>query len=167
MKITLFQKGFTLIELLVVVAIIGILSALLMSNFVGIRQRARDGQRKSDLRQIQSALELYRADNGSYPTDPAIFTGGSIVCNVALSSGGVTYMKSIPCDPLGTASSPLFYQYVGTTANYCIRACLENTNDSQKDPTNDTGTGSNVSGCNFVANICSSKGFHSYTLQNP
>jgi type II secretion system protein G len=167
MKNIRLKKGFTLIELLVVVAIIGVLSALLMSNFVGIRQRARDGQRKSDLRQIQSALELYRADNGAYPTDPAIITGGSIVCNVALASAGVTYMKSIPCDPLGTTASPLFYQYDGTTSNYCIRACLENTNDSQKDTTNDTGTGSNVSGCNFVANICSAKGFHSYTVQNP
>ncbi|MDP2672104.1 MAG: type II secretion system protein, partial [Candidatus Daviesbacteria bacterium] len=51
-------RGFTLIELLVAIAIIGILSSFLLSNFVGVRQRARDGVRKSDLRQIQSALEL-------------------------------------------------------------------------------------------------------------
>ena len=61
-------KGFTLVELLIVIAIIGVLSALLMANFIGVRQRARDAQRKSDLRQMQSALELYRSDLGLYPT---------------------------------------------------------------------------------------------------
>ena len=62
MKILGLKKGFTLVELLIVVAIIGILSTLLMANFIGVRQRARDAQRKADLRQIQSALELYRSD---------------------------------------------------------------------------------------------------------
>ncbi|MBI2195693.1 MAG: type II secretion system protein [Candidatus Levybacteria bacterium] len=61
------EKGFTLVELLIVIAIIGVLTTLLMANFIGVRQRARDAQRKSDLRQIQSALELYRSDQGSYP----------------------------------------------------------------------------------------------------
>lgn len=58
-----FSKGFTLIELLVVLVIIASLATLLTANFVGVRQRGRDAQRKSDLRQIQSAFELYRADN--------------------------------------------------------------------------------------------------------
>ena len=63
-------KGFTLIELLVAISIIGVLSSFLLANFVGIRQRARDGVRKSDLRQIQSALELYRSDQSKYPDSP-------------------------------------------------------------------------------------------------
>ena len=67
-KIYNSKKGFTLIELLVVIGIIGILSGLLMANFIGVRQRSRDGTRKSNLSQIQSAVELYRSDQGSYPS---------------------------------------------------------------------------------------------------
>ena len=60
--------GFTLIELLVVIAIIGILTTFLVANFVGVKSRARDGQRKSDLRNIQAALEIYRSDKSVYPS---------------------------------------------------------------------------------------------------
>src|SRR3990167_9460895 len=69
--ITQPARGFTLIELLVVIAIVGLMSGFLVANFIGIKQRARDGQRKSDLRQIQAALELYRSDNASYPKEVA------------------------------------------------------------------------------------------------
>jgi len=139
------KRGFTLIELLVVIAIIGILSSFLLANFVGVRQRARDGVRKSDLRQIQAALELYRSDKGSYPT--ALNN-----CGGTIDDGGnpaVVYMKKIPCDPSGGA--PYAYSSSGTT--YSLIACLENGNDSQKDTTN-------VSPCNGTTNF-------SYTLTNP
>jgi len=46
--------GFTLVELLVVIVIISVLAGLLVSNFIGVRLRGRDAQRKSDLAQIQS-----------------------------------------------------------------------------------------------------------------
>ncbi|MBI2033248.1 MAG: prepilin-type N-terminal cleavage/methylation domain-containing protein [Candidatus Levybacteria bacterium] len=129
------QSGFTLIELLIVVAIIGILSSLLLSNLIGVRQRARDAQRKSDVRQIQSALELYRADTGAYPTTlPS--------CTQALTSedGTVSYMSKIPCDPLYDSSQATnnfqYYYYHDDTGAYCLRACLENLNDGQKDVPN-------------------------------
>lgn len=141
------SKGFTLIELLVAIAIIGILSSFLLANFVGVRQRARDGTRKSDLRQIQSALELYRADKGNYPaTFPA--------CGSQFDDGAATpviYMKKIPCDPSGGAAV-YTYSYSDTTKIYSLVACLENYNDSQKDPTD----------------VCGGAGAPvSYTLQNP
>lgn len=131
------NKGFTLIELLVVVAIIGILSSFLMANFVGIRQRARDGQRKSDLRQIQSALEMYRADQGNYPTSSLVncpvsaptYFGNEPTCNV-------TYMQKVPVDPLNTGKYIYTYSSGGTT--YSLYSCLENTNDLQKDPSNNS-----------------------------
>lgn len=115
-------NGFTLIELLVVIVIIGILSAFLVANFIGVRQRARDAQRKVDLRQIQSALEIYRADNGSYPTSFA-------VCGSLFASSGITYMQKIPCDPSLNNS----YNYSSDGTVYSLVACLENNQDSQKD----------------------------------
>lgn len=124
------NKGFTLIEILIVVAIIGVLTSLLMVNFIGARQRSRDGQRKSDLRQIQSALELYRADQGVYPT-------GIPDCGLPLQGGSpvVTYMQKTPCDPNSTSGAKKPYDFIhsDTTESYCLRSCLENTNDPQKD----------------------------------
>lgn len=126
------SKGFTLVELLIVIAIIGVLSAILMANFVGVRQRARDAQRKTDLRQIQSALELYRADIGSYPISPLPNCGSSL-------SGGtpsvVIYMQKIPCDtnPNDSPYAPSSgnYNYISSDGKtYAIYACLENTNDN-------------------------------------
>lgn len=142
------KSGFTLIELVVVIAIISILTALLSVNFVSIRQRGRDAQRKSDLRQIQSALELYRSDQGGYPA--------SITCGVALASGTTTYMQKIPCDPSGTSYSynggAYYYNYSSSTATYLMGACLENAND--KDTNNQLttpgGTGSCTSSNWFV-----------------
>ena len=125
-KIIKKVKGFTLIELLIVIAIIGVLSALLMANFIGVRQRARDSQRKADLRQIQSALELYRSDLSSYQT-----TASFPACNLSLISGGTTYMQKVPCDPTNT--SPFVYSYSSGGTTYTLYACLENGSDSQKD----------------------------------
>ena len=121
------QRGFTLVELLVVISIISILATLLMANFIGVRQRGRDGQRKSNLFNIQSALELYRADAGLYPT-----TGNFPACNSPLTDGGsTTYMTKVPCDPL--SGSYVYTSADGTT--YTLYACLENAEDSQKDTT--------------------------------
>lgn len=143
------SHGFTLIELLVVIAIISILSGFLVSNFAGVRQRGRDARRKSDLRQIQSALEIYRSDNGSYPA--ALYptscpTSGSLTYN------SVTYMSKIPCDPSTSAN----YAYSSTGLTYTIYACLENTNDQDRDASDGQ-----------AGDLCSSTGVVSYTLKNP
>src|SRR3989344_3151289 len=60
-------KGFTLIELLVVIAIIGMLASVVLASMSGVRERARDTRRLQDLRNIQTALELYYTDNKHYP----------------------------------------------------------------------------------------------------
>ena len=61
-------KSFTLIELLVVIAIIGILAALITPNLRDVRAKARDAKRVEDLRQLQTALEMYYSDHQSYPS---------------------------------------------------------------------------------------------------
>jgi general secretion pathway protein G len=61
------QQGFTLIELLVVIAIIGLLSTLAVVALNSARMKARDAQRVSNVKQIQTALELYINDYGNYP----------------------------------------------------------------------------------------------------
>ena len=61
------QKGFTLIELLVVIAIIGLLSTMAVVSLNNARVKARDARRISDIKQIQTALEMYFTDNNDYP----------------------------------------------------------------------------------------------------
>lgn len=118
------SQGFTLIELLTVISIIGILTGLLTVSFLGVRVRGRDAQRKSDIKQIQSALELYRADNDQYP---ATNTFNSIGCGSAWGTS-VIYMTKMPCDP----STGSMYNYSLTSAtSYNIGSCLENTNDTK------------------------------------
>ena len=61
------KTGFTLIELLIVVAIIGILAAIAVPNFLNAQERAKVSRAQADIRTIVSALEMYRIDNNNYP----------------------------------------------------------------------------------------------------
>ena len=60
-------SGFTLIEIIVVVAIIGILATVVIISLSGAQAKARDSQRVSDIKQIQSAVEMYHEVNNKYP----------------------------------------------------------------------------------------------------
>ncbi len=62
------QQGFTLIELLVVITIITILGALIVPRIMDRPDQARVVAAKNDIRAIESALNLYRLDNGIYPS---------------------------------------------------------------------------------------------------
>ena len=62
------QVGFTLVELLVAITILVILTGIGFGTFSRSQKKARDGQRKSDLHQLQQALETYANDHsGKYP----------------------------------------------------------------------------------------------------
>ncbi len=99
------RQGFTLIELLVVVAIMGLLAALAVVALNNARQRARDARRVADVKQIQTALELYYLDNNEYPNADATSSdidGKCISGNGAIADpcgGTPTYMAVIPTNP--------------------------------------------------------------------
>ena len=62
------SDGFTLLEILIVVTIIGALMALLANQFLGRQQEASVKIAGMQIRKLEQALELYRMDNGRYPT---------------------------------------------------------------------------------------------------
>ncbi len=123
------KKGFTLIELLVVIAIIGLLSTLAVVALGSAREKARDSKRLSDLKQIQTALELYYTDNSVYPAvDPMQALGnGNYAClnasGFAATGCATPYMSIVPTDP-GTGS--YIYRSPSGTA-YTIVTSLEGT----------------------------------------
>jgi general secretion pathway protein G len=111
------KKGFTLLELMIVITILGILAALISGQFLQSLKRGRDTRRKSDLEQVQKALELYYEDNKSYPTPAAL--SGQICAPAGCSTKA--YMQRVPGDPDGTS-----YGYSSDGTYYRIYTCLEN-----------------------------------------
>jgi len=61
------QRGFTLIEVLVVISITGLLASIVLVALKDARGKSRDTKRKSDLHQMQTALELYYNEHNEYP----------------------------------------------------------------------------------------------------
>jgi len=68
MKISTSQKGFTLLEIIVVVTIIAILAAYIAPKVAGRAGDARIAKTKSDIRVLESSMELYKLDNFTYPS---------------------------------------------------------------------------------------------------
>jgi prepilin-type N-terminal cleavage/methylation domain-containing protein len=124
------KKGFTLIELLVVIAIIGLLSTLAVVALNNARQKSRDAKRVADVKQMQTALELFYNDCGGYPTG-----AGALLTNTALALNcpGVTlgtYLATVPTPPTPgdggaacVAANTYAYQSYDTTGqNTCTAA---------------------------------------------
>lgn len=119
------KKGFTLIELLVVIAIIGLLSTLAVVALGSAREKARDSKRLSDLKQVQTALELFYTDQSAYPTGTAVVLGTDATCldSVGFKASGCTdpYMGLVPKDPQTGGT----YSYTSDGLTYTITAALE------------------------------------------
>ena len=130
------KKGFTLIELLVVIAIIGLLSTLAVVALNSARQKSRDSKRVADIKQIQTALELYFSDSTTgYPSNTNLILGVDVkaLCasgwnSASCGSGSTTYMGLVPAAPSpADCSSGNPYTYNSTAAdNYSITFCLGN-----------------------------------------
>lgn len=122
------KKGFTLIELLVVIAIIGLLSTLAVVALGSARTKARDSKRLADLKQLQTALELYYTDNNAYPAAATPRSLGDAT-NACLNASGFAatgcsspYMGQVPTDPKSG-----YYTYTVASSSYTITATLEGT----------------------------------------
>ena len=120
------KKGFTLIELLVVIAIIGLLSTLAVVALGSARTKARDSKRLADLKQMQTALELYYTDNNAYPPAASPLAIGTTPYACLNSTGFTTagcaspYMGQVPLDPKSGN-----YTYSLVSSSYSITATLE------------------------------------------
>jgi general secretion pathway protein G len=62
------RRGFTLIEIMVVMVILGILAGLIIPRIMGRPEEARRTKARIQIESIETALKLYKLDNGSYPT---------------------------------------------------------------------------------------------------
>ncbi|HET7098810.1 MAG TPA: prepilin-type N-terminal cleavage/methylation domain-containing protein [Patescibacteria group bacterium] len=140
-KSKLVFTGFTLVELLIVMAILAVLASIGIVSFRSSQVRGRDAQRKSDLKQIASSLELFYSDYSKYP-DAA---GGKIqACpyNSITKSGAdclwgsgefwdgqTLYFKVLPKDP--SVSGDYFYRTLDSGQKFQLFATLENTQDKE------------------------------------
>ena len=68
LKQGLNDRGFTLIEIMVVIVILGILMTYVSVKIIGRTDEARQTQARVQMESMESALKLYRLDNGSYPS---------------------------------------------------------------------------------------------------
>jgi type II secretion system protein G len=101
------ERGFTLIEMMIVVAIIAILVAILVPNFMRARAQAQTAACEANLKEIATALEEYQTDHEAYPD----VTSATNVTSAESNLG--QYVRQTPIDPVNPTG---YYQY--QVANY-------------------------------------------------
>jgi len=96
----LSKSGFTLIELMIVVVILGLLATIIMPRILNRPEQARRMKAKIDIRNIESALALFKTDTGRFPTTSEGFE--ALVSDPGIKgyySDG--YLDKVPFDPWG------------------------------------------------------------------
>jgi len=93
-------KGFTLIELMIVVVILGLLATIIMPKILGRPEQARRVKAKADIRNIQSALALFKTDTGRFPTTSEGLH--ALVLDPGIKNySHDAYLERVPTDPWG------------------------------------------------------------------
>lgn len=112
------QKGFTLIEIMIVVVIMGVLAAMVVPKILSRPDQAKKVVARSDISTISQALELYKLDNGFYPSmDQGL---EALVKKTNISPEPTNwnpdgYLKKLPMDPWG---NPYMYRIPGEHGKY-------------------------------------------------
>lgn len=115
------NKAFTLIELLIVMAILGVLATFVIVNFTGAQARARDTRRKAEIRQYQTALEVYaNANNSLFPSETTAINAVSMCA-----SGGDLEDFSCQDDPHATNGWHYMYQSDAAGTEYILWGQIE------------------------------------------
>lgn len=135
------RNAFTLIELLIVVAIIGILAAIAVPNFMNAQVRAKVARAQSEMRSLQTALESFFVDNNGYPpmnSDPILmrrqyrdYGGCEInVAHIMIGAGAharriylttpIAYVSSLPFDPFNGDGTSYGYCYGSNGQSYYV-----------------------------------------------
>lgn len=113
------SKGFTLIELLVVIAIIGVLASIVLASLNTARRKGRDAKRVGDIKNIQTALEMYFDSCAAYPASLLISATNGCPSGITLGS----FLPAIPVGPLTGEIYAYFSESTYTT--YHLGATLE------------------------------------------
>ncbi len=133
-KYKIKQSGFTLIEVMVVVVILGVLAAIIVPNVIGRADDAKLVKAKQDVLAIENALEMYRLDNGFYPsTDQGLAALVKRPENdpkpLSWREGG--YIKQLRQDPWGNP-----YQYLNPGSHKEIDIFSNGKPDKQNNESN-------------------------------
>jgi general secretion pathway protein G len=103
------RRAFTLIELLLVMVILVVLASVVVPKFTSRSEQARLTAAKTDLTNLETALDAFEIDNGRYPTTEEGLSALVVAPSDATGWHG-PYIKLVPNDPWGT---PYNYQYPG------------------------------------------------------
>jgi len=114
------QDGFTLIELMVVIIILGLLAGIILPRFIGESDKAKQGTVKVQMVGLETALKMYKLDNGNYPTTEQglqalveLPTVGNIPKNWR--KGGYLEKGRVPKDPW---KNDFIYIYPGSHGDF-------------------------------------------------
>lgn len=99
------QRGFTLLEIMVVIVILGLLASFIIPNLMGNKDKADRQKAVSDIVALENALDMYRLDNGRYPTQQQGLS--ALIAKPTLSPiprnyPEEGYLRRLPQDPWGS-----------------------------------------------------------------
>ncbi len=124
------QRGFTLIEVMVVVVILALLAAIIVPKIMSRPEQARLVKAKQDILAVENAMDLYKLDNGSYPTlEQGISALVTKPTQPPVPNDWNGYLKQIPSDPWGHA-----YQYTNPGKHGEIDIYSFGPNNANSDP---------------------------------